>query len=557
MKKIFGFLISTIIAGTALQSCHKLDIVSNSEYTPAVFPTTEAQFQSVIGPIYTHLRNIYQGDQLTFDLSTDQSILPAYGGNWYDGNKYQELHRHTWTKDNAWVNSTYSDAAYLVGLANQTLFILKEAPDGPAKNAGVAEVKAMRALGFFLLMDGFGGVPLDTLYGVTELKERATRTQVFNYIESELKSVLPNLKTASGPTTYGKPNRYFAFSLLAKMYLNAEVYTGTAKLNECIAACDSVISAGGGSQYVVEPRASYLQMFYPTNGPSMKEFIFAIPFDGATSNGYYFPARYDLNRNLGIRYKYSGSTAGTNVDPIINLTTGNGLVHSKPSGPRATLSTFLNYFLSDANDIRLKQWLYGPQTWEDGTPIMVKTTKKGYDQFYTASDGGTALNYALVIDTAIKLRQNDALFDCGNDEIAWNQGARNIKFLADYLNTASRNQGNDVPLFRISDILLMKAEAIQRGGTATNGQTALSLVNTIRSNRTTSSAWTSVTLEDIYQERCRELAWEFWHRNDMIRFGKYENAWGFKYNTDIYRRLYPIPTVALSANSKLTQNPGY
>lgn len=557
MKKIFVFLFASIVAAGAMQSCHKVDVVSNSEYTPAVFPTTEAQFQSVIGPIYTHLRNIYQGDQLTFSLSTDESILPAYGGNWYDGNKYQELHRHTWTKDNPWVNSTYSDAAYLVGLANQTLYILKDAPDGAAKSSGIAEVKAMRALGFFMLMDGYGGVPLDTLYGVTELKARATRTEVFNYIESELKSILPNLKTASGATTYGKPTRYFAFSLLAKMYLNAEVYTGTARLNACIAACDSVMNAGGGSQYVVEPRSSYLSMFYPTNGPSMKEFIFAIPFDGATSSGYYFPARYDLNRNLGIRYKYSGSTAGNNVDPIMNGTSGNGLVNSKPSGPRATLSTFLNYFLSDPNDIRLGQWLYGPQYWPDGNPIMVRTTKKGYDQFYTGSDGSTSIDYALVLDTSIKLRQNDALFDCGNDEIAWNQGARNIKFLADYTNTASRNQGNDVPLFRISDIILMKAEAILRGGTATNGHTAVSLVNMIRSKRSTSAAWTTVTLEDIYQERSRELAWEFWHRNDMIRFGKYETIYGFKSNTDTYRRLYPIPTVALSANPKLTQNPGY
>ena len=557
MKKIFVFLFALTVITGVMQSCHKVDVVSNSEYTPAVFPQTEAQFQSVIGPIYTQLRNIYQGDQLTVSLSTDESILPAYGGNWYDGNKYQELHRHTWTKDNAWVNSTYSDAAYLVGLANQTLFILKDAPEGAAKAAGVAEVRAMRAFGFWMLMDLYGGVPLDTLYGVTELKERASRTDVFNYVESELKSVIPNLKTASGATTYGKPNRYFAFSLLAKMYLNAEIYTGTARWNDCIAACDSVMNAGGGSQYAVEPRSSYLQMFYPTNGPSMKEFIFAIPFDGATSSGYYFPARYDLNRNLGIRYLYSGSTPGTNVDPVMNSTSGNGLVNSKPSGPRATLSSFLNYFLSDATDIRLKQWLYGPQYWQDGSPIMVKTTKKGYDQFYTGSDGSTAITYALSLDTAIVLRQNPALFDCGNDEIAWNQGTRNIKFLADYTNTASRNQGNDVPLFRISDIILMKAEAILRGGSATNGQTALDLVNMIRSQRTTSAAWTAVTLEDLYQERCRELAWEFWHRNDMIRFGKYENVYGFKTNTEAYRRLFPIPTVALSTNSKLTQNPGY
>jgi hypothetical protein len=103
----------------------------------------------------------------------------------------------------------------------------------------------------------------------------------------------------------------------------------------------------------------------------------------------------------------------------------------------------------------------------------------------------------------------------------------------------------------------MKAEAILRGGTATNGQTALSLVNELRSKRTTSPAWTSVTLQTLYEERSREFTWETWHRNDMIRFGKYEDKWGVKTDTDIRKRLFPIPTNALQVNRLLTQNPGY
>jgi hypothetical protein len=103
----------------------------------------------------------------------------------------------------------------------------------------------------------------------------------------------------------------------------------------------------------------------------------------------------------------------------------------------------------------------------------------------------------------------------------------------------------------------MKAEAILRGGTATNGQTALSLVNAVRSNRSTSAAWAAVTLDDLYAERAREFTWECWRRNDMIRFGKYETTYGFKTNTDTYRRIFPIPTAALNTNPKLVQNPGY
>jgi hypothetical protein len=376
-------------------------------------------------------------------------------------------------------------------------------------------------------------------------------------VETELRNAIPFLKTASGAVTYGKPNRYMAYALLAKMYLNAQVYTGTAKWNECIAACDSVMSAGGGTQYALESRSTYFNMFSPTNGPNFKEFIFAIPFDPATSNGYMFFSRYDLNRNLGIKYRYSGSTPGTNVDPVINLTTGNGLIHNKPSGPRCTTDQFYAHF-NDPNDIRNNQWLTGLQYWSTGNPIMVRTTNLGYDQFYTGGSPAAAYTYHLnLTPLGSASRLGATSFDVGRDELGWNTGYRNIKFLADP-NSITMNQNNDIPVFRLSDIILMKAEAIQRGGTATMGHTALSLVNTLRAVRSTSAAWVSVTLDDIYSERCREMSWEGWHRNDMIRFGKYENAWGLnKTNTDTYRRVFPIPTSAIATNSNLLQNPGY
>lgn len=555
MKKIIYLLSAAIMAG-GLTACHKLDVSPQSQIPSNVFPQTEAQFQSVIGPLYTQLRSVYSVDYwFTQSCSTDEAILPAYGGNWYDGGKYMELHNHLWTKDNAWLNSAYAYASDLIGLSNQTLYIFKDAPEGAAKVGGIAQVRTVRALGYWMLMDMFGNVPLDTTYGNTTLQTNAKRADVFNYIEKELKAAIPDLATAAGATTYGKANRYMAWALLAKMYLNAEVYTGTARYNDCIAACDSVLNAGGGAQYALQPRSSYLAQFAPTNGASMTEFIFAIPYDPTTSNGYMFHARYDLNRNLGMRYKYAGSTVGNNVNPIVNKTTGNGLLNSQPSGPRATLPEFFAYF-NDANDIRNSQWLVGYQYWDNGQPIMVKTTKGAYFSGYTGTDGAAEYIYHLRIDSFLHVR-TAATMDLGNDDSAWNSGIRNIKFLADYTNTTNRNQSNDVPVFRYSDILLMKAEAILRGGTATGGQTALSLVNALRAQRSTSTAWTVVTLEDLYKERCREFAWECWHRNDMIRFGKFEDTYGFKTNKDTYRRIFPIPTNQLATNGKLVQNTGY
>jgi len=558
MKKIFFGIVSVLSVAAILSSCQKVTVPVTAEITPAVYPQTASQFTSAEGPVYIALRNDFAVSYWFLEsCSTDEAVLPTFGPNWLDGNKYVELHRHTWTKDNAWVNSGWTYLENIIGTANQTISVIQtSAPAGAAKNTGLAELRTMRALAYFMLMDNYGGVPLDTLYGAG-LKTNATRAQVFNYVESELKTTIPYLKTTVSQATYGLPTVNLAYAILAKMYLNAAVYTGTSRYDDCIAACDKIISSGA---YSLEPMSTYLQMFYPTNGPSQHEFIFTIPYDPSVTSGYMFYARYDLNRNLGIRYSYSGSTAGAYTDPVMNQSKGNGLVNSQPSGPRMTTAEFYANF-NDPNDVRNKQWLTGAQYWQDGTPIMVATTNLGYNQFYTGSAGSTAYVYPLVLSplTASSVRSGTtSTFDLGNDEIAWNIGYRNIKFLADYTNTTSRNQSNDVPIFRYSDIILMKAEAILRGGAPTLGATALSLVNQIKAVRTTTAALTTVALSDIYAERCREFAWETWHRNDMIRFGQYENTWGLgKTNTDTYRRIFPIPTVAIATNNLLVQNPGY
>lgn len=560
MKKTKNLLAYIVLLSVTFSSCHKVGVDVVSELTPETFPKTEAQYNAVMGPIYTTLRGAYTTDIFFLQSqSTDESALLTYGSDWVDGNRYKDLHLHTWTKDHPNVGGMWGFWTNLIGMANQTLYIVGGSENGTVKNTSLAELRTMRAFFYFNMMDLWGGVPLDTVYGSTELKPRATRAEVFNFVEAELKNAIPFLKTVAGTPTYGKPTQYMAYALLAKMYLNAQVYTGTAKWNECIAACDNIINAGGGSQYALESRATYFNMFSPTNGPAFKEFVFSIPFDPSTSNGYMFFARYDLNRNLGIKYRYSGSTPGSYSfnQIVLNSTTGNGLTNNRPSGPRCTTNEFFANF-SDPNDIRNNQWLTGLQYWPDGSPIMVSTTNLGYNQFYTGGTPAGAFTYHLNISPLGNAsRLGAGSFDVGRDELAWNTGYRNNKFLPDP-NSITRNQNNDFPIFRFSDIILMKAEAILRGGSPTLGHTTLSLINMLRAVRSTSAAWASVTLDELYAERCREFSWEAWHRNDMIRFGKYENTWGLgKTNTDTYRRVYPIPTSAIATNPKLIQNTGY
>jgi hypothetical protein len=273
-------------------------------------------------------------------------------------------------------------------------------------------------------------------------------------------------------------------------------------------------------------------MFYPNNGPHINEFIFAIPFDAATPNGYMFYTRYHLPRAL--RNKFG-----------LNFT---------PSAPMSTLPEFYAYF-DDPNDIRNEIFLTGKQYLPSGAPVIVKTTKQGFDEDYSGPDAADPLDYHVELTPEIILK-NPATFDAGNDEKAWNMGYRINKFYPDN-SSPTRNQNNDVPLFRYADIILLKAEAIERGGTPTLGATTLSLVNQLRATRSTSEPWISVTLQDIYEERTRELVNENWHRNDMIRFGKYEDQWGFKTDSDPLKRIFPIPTQVLQLNPELKQNPGY
>ena len=538
MKRINKYFILPMLISMLVASCNDLDVPVTTQITSDVYPKDSLQFVASAGVVYAALRGNYAHDYFfTQTLSTDEAILPARGGNWYDNQGYRVMHYHEWTADRSWSWGSWDWLSRVIGYSNQTMYLLKSnMPEGAFKNRMLSELRMVRALAYFYMMDLFGNVPIVTEYGDFEPKAQTPRKEVFKFIEDEIKECIPQLTTTVNTATYGYPTQYMAYALLAKMYLNAEYYTGVQRNNDCIAACDFILNSG---KYSIASKNDYLKMFYPNNGPSIREFIFAIPYDpsfaslGGT-NGFLFRSRYDVPRSLRAKF---------------------GLPFT-PSSAVCTLPEYYAYF-NDQNDVRNGQWLTGFQYLNDGvTPVMVKTTKKGYNQFYTGSDGSEAYTYHVELTPNVVFRQDSIMFDCGNDEISWNMGYRNIKFYPDATST-TRNQNNDMPVFRYADIVLMKAEAILRGGTATLGHTALSLANLVRTNRTTSAEWTSVTLEELYKERSREFTYELWHRNDMIRFGKFEDKWGAKVDADPRKRIFPIPTGALIKNPKLVQNPGY
>lgn len=135
MKKIAQIILGVLITSLVMSACHKLDVPVKTALTPEVYPTTLAQFNSVMGPIYTRLRSDFSiGYWQVQSHSSDESVQPAYGGNWFDGGRFMQMHLHTWDKDNALLGGNWSYLSDMVGISNQILFILRSAPEGAAKS---------------------------------------------------------------------------------------------------------------------------------------------------------------------------------------------------------------------------------------------------------------------------------------------------------------------------------------------------------------------------------------------------------------------------------------
>lgn len=523
MKKI-KFILTGFVAVFFL-SCHDLEVPVENALTSANFPIRTEHFIQASGPTYTNFRgSIALSYWFLQSLSTDESILPARGGNWYDGARYFQLHQHNWNPDNGQIDGTWNWITGTITTINQNIAVVETAPESPAKQQGLAELKAMRAIAYWIMLDLWGNVPLLTKFGVTEKPTTTPKKDIYAFIEKEVLEAIPNLSGDVNAATYGRPTKFVGYALLAKLYINSEVYIGQKRYDDVVKMCDIII---GSKKFALE--SNFVKVFDIDNGPQIKETIFAVPFDNIA--GGQFLARYYLHRAMRAKYE----------------------IPFTPSGAISVQEEFLVNF-NEEDDVRTKMLLKGRQFLNNGAPIVIKTTKRGFDQDYKEADASATIDYHLELVPKLEYR-NLAAFDLGNDEKAWAQGYRYAKFFPDKTST-TRNQGNDFPFFRYSDVLLMKAEAIMRGAAATNGDTPLAIVNTLRKIRNASEL-KELNLDIMLAERGREFCNENWRRNDLIRFGKFEGKWGLKTDTDPNKRLYPIPRSILNINPKLTQNPGY
>ena len=548
MKSKLYIGLSLAALSLAAVSCTDLDVDINSQYTE--FPNTERAAEAISADVYGAYRGAMGYNRwMTQTLSSDEAVSLALGTDYYDGGRFRELHVHNWNADNPILPDLWNGAMTGINLANNVLSIF-----GDDESEKSAPMRAMRAFFYYMLMDNFGGAPLIT-GKVDHIPDRASRQEICEFVESELLAVRDKLPTEVSAATYGKATRYMADAVLAKLYLNWPVYMtpdvanyepsmSNEKLNELVAMCDDIIASG---QFNLTSH-KFMEKFRPDNGPQIKDFIFAMPFDRVKQRGMTF-TRYWIHR--------SGQQQFANLP-------------SSVAGTFRVLPEFLDKFHlegDERNNIYIggKQYYWSNYAPDLERPLLIKTSKKGIDQDYDGADADDIFDWQVELTKEISLRPGgEATLDGGNDQKGRSMGYRSVKFYMDTEVTAAdeRNQSNDVPIFRYADVLLMKAEAILRGATPTNGDTPQSLINQIRAYVGAEQLSAAPTLADLLDERAREFTDEGWRRNDLIRFGMFENDWGFKSlypagKTEKFRRIFPLPTTVLNVNTHWKQNPGY
>ena len=513
MKNI-KYVFTAFICCLIMVNCTELEEEQFSQLRLDEFPNENAPitFQLVALSPISHFRQFVSNQQwwLMLEGGTDECVVPARGGGWVDGNKWRDLHKHEWTKTHPTFNSMWNWAYNGIAKSNSGLFTLKPVPESETKAKFVGQIKAMRALYYFLLMDSFGNVPLVIDFEDTSVPKQSSRAEVYSFIETELLSVVNDLDTKVNAETYGLPTKWFAHFLLAKLYINSKVYAGKDDSVKALEQCNIIITE---SPYKLS--SDYLSMFLPTNGPTVTESIFAMVND----------AQFGSNLNFQVRFLpgNAGKAFGVNAGGW---------------GGHATLPEFYNMF-DDPTDQRNKQWLAGLIFDTNGNPVM-----NGNGQMNIINElrwGG--------FDTTNAFNIGGDTFTSPAGTV---QGVRSVKYRPDPNHGNGQSMNNDFQVFRYADVLLMKAELLL----SKNNAEALALVNQVRAVRS-ASPLASINATSLLKERGLEFAFEGWRRNDLIRFGKWEGTWGIKTSTDPTRRLFPIPQNQIDTNPKLDQNPGY
>jgi hypothetical protein len=530
MIKKFAF---PVVAATLLATGCNLDPVLEGPVSIAPNTSSGAPTPPSISAVYEQLNQLVgqYGYQALQEHSTDELLGPTRGTDWDDFGTWRRLHLHSWAGDHNQINDVWNG---LNGALFQTTLVAETAT-GLTK----AEAQFLRGFFRFLVCDLFGQVqtrPASAAAAV--IPNVLSRSEAIDSIIAEVEAAIPNLPTFNRDNR-AQATKEAAYALLAKAYLNRAVYKAdptrpagpytfqAADMNQVIRYCDLIAA---NPQLQID--SYYWDNFKWDNGTRSSENIF-------------------------VRKNGSDSRAGNGAN-VVWATCMGWHYNQRPSSWNGftTLSDFYDSF-------------------EDGD-VRKRDNLPGYTEFVGAPAGfliGRAFGPVSPSNPRTPGVIGDPvgpLFDRGGNPLIFTRdvsvffngeapGIRTNKFPLDpsSINDGGWGSQNEFPFFRFADIRLMKAEAILRGGTATGGETPLSIVNGLRAQRR-ASALGSVNLTTLLRERGRELYLEGWRRNDLIRFGAFNAPVQERPNrSEDYKVVYPIPNIALSSNPNLKQNFGY
>ena len=506
MNKIFFVLLLVISF-----SCTKLEESFNSEISENDLSSVTAE--GLLTSTYNSFALYQDGDFWHIQEHTsDEAIAPTRGPDWDDNGQWRALHAHTWNADHGQITGAFS--ALLSAQFNASN-VLQFNPN--ARQA--AEARFLRALTIFSVADGWNQVPYRE--NLTDYRLDPTifkGTEATDFIISEIGAIMNDLPENVPAYTASKNA---ARVLLMKTYLNRGVFKDdranptfdAADMNQVIALADEIIASGN---YSLSAAGKYFDNFAPTNNTLSDENIFTFFNENGVRgadirNAWYQIAHYNMN---------PGGWNGF-----------------------ATLSDFYDKF--EASDER-RGIKY---TYPGALPNPGNRQNVGFL---------AGQQYNLTTDAPLKDRQGANL--AFTREVSLRETGSNLemtgiraqKYPYDYA-TSGDQKNNDWAYYRYADVLLMKAEALLRTGNAAEG---LTIVNSVRAARS-ATPLASLTEANLLDERGRELYWEGWRRQDLIRFGKYLDLWQEKTADDPRNLLFPIPNTQLAVNPNLTQNPGY
>lgn len=539
-RTITKIIIACVVIMVATSCAKNLDLFPQNDLTADKAYATPEGYKSVLAKAYGVLSvsgndgpdsnsdlggGLDGGSQVAFirmffncqELPTDEAIVA-----WND-QTIQDFHNLKWTSNDYFLKGIYARAIYDITLINE---YLRESTDAKLAGRGItgtaatdiktsrAEVRFLRAFNYWVMMDLFGKstfITEDDGIG-TFLPKEISRENLFLYIETELKAIdgeLAPVKTAE----YGRVDQAADWALLARIYLNAKVYTGTARNNDAITYSKKVIDAGYSLQQ------GYFKLFMADNDKYTNEIIWAINCDGLKTQAY-GNTSFFIHAASGKDYAEYGSSGAWN-------------------GYRATAGFGDKFPKDDSGNIDITKDVRG-------------------NAFYTSLYSGTPAQAAI-----------NTIDDVGNFEKGYHiKKYVNIRSDGAAVSDPTKAYADiDFPVFRLSEMYLIYAEAVLRGGTTGNSGTALTYVNLIRS-RASATPYNSVdlTLQNILDERARELFWEGHRRTDLIRYDQLTTStylWPWKGGiasgtaVDSKYNLFAIPSDNITANPNLKQNDRY